>query len=114
MSIVGEVSLQHLLLPSLTKKLTVTTHSHNHFSPLYILSRTLLALQLTDGVQESIVEVQEAIAHPLVDLYCILFQNTKNAFCIFSLKSRCAFFVFYCLTTLSPYFVVKDISLNKK
>jgi len=45
-----EVSLQHLLRPSLVGKLTVTTHSINNFLPLYILPKTLMALQITNGV----------------------------------------------------------------
>jgi len=51
----GEVSLQHPLPLSFTGKPTITTHSLNHFLPLYILSRALLALQITDEMQEAIV-----------------------------------------------------------
>jgi len=57
-----EVSLQHPLLPSLTGKPIVTpTPLTKPLPSLYILLKTLLALQITD-VQKVIIGVQEAIA----------------------------------------------------
>jgi len=57
-NIATEILLQHPLSPLLPGKPTVTTHLLNYFSLLYILLRTLLALQITDEVLEAIVGVQ--------------------------------------------------------